>query len=350
VTTSQQRAALASLDQARPAIGRLDLARDPEDLAADIIEGWQASETALRALIGSASLTGQPLIREVRQRELLTLDQAHALVEFSAAHERAQRTDYRPSNADIGAARTGYQQLEAALRQERVTPAPPPPPAVASAAPVAPAAPEVPAFPGAGQRRGFPLIALIGLLVLLVGIGGGIYWFTAGRSVPALQRGIAAYTARNTTVARNEFAQAIRDDPKDADPHVYLGRMARDEGDAATAVRELQTAIQLEPNNATAQREMGAHLLAQATAQLNVGNLPGALQSLNLSRNFYVRAVQLNPSDKTAQGYLGCVLMRLGRVQEANNFMQRAGPGGWTMCQPLPTLAPQVPGAQAPVR
>jgi hypothetical protein len=69
--------------------------------------------------------SGQPLIREVRQRELLTLDQAHALVEFSAAHERAQRTDYRPSTTDIGAARTGYQQLEAALRQERAAPPPP---------------------------------------------------------------------------------------------------------------------------------------------------------------------------------------------------------------------------------
>src|SRR5690242_16819374 len=160
VTTSQQRAALAALDQARPALGRLDLARDPEDLAADIIEGWQAAETALRSLIGSASLSGQPLIREVRQRELLTLDQAHALVEFSAAHDRAQRTDYRPSNADIAAARTAFQQLEAALRQERVVPAAPAAPAAASTlgAPVA-AAPggDVPVFPGARGRRGFPL-------------------------------------------------------------------------------------------------------------------------------------------------------------------------------------------------
>jgi cytochrome c-type biogenesis protein CcmH/NrfG len=351
VTTSQQRAALAALDQARPAIGRLDLSRDPEDLAADIIEGWQAAESALRSLIGSASLSGQPLIREVRQRDLLTLDQAHALVEFSAAHERAQRTDYRPSNGDIGAARTGFQQLEAALRQERVAPPPPAP----AAAPVGGAVPTTPdpvvaPFPGAGRRRGFPLIALIGLLVLLSGVGGGIYYFTAGRSANALQAGIAAYSAGDRNGARNHFAQAIKDDPKDADPHIYLGRMARDEGDAAAAVRELQTAISLEPNNATAQREMGAHLLAQATGQLSAGNLPGALQSLNLSRNFYVRAVQLNPADKSAQGYLGCVLMRLGRVQEANSFWQRAGPGPWTQCQPLPTLAPQVPGAQSRVR
>ena len=333
-------------------MGRLDLSRDPEDLAADIIEGWQAAEGALRSLIGSASLSGQPLIREVRQRDLLTLDQAHALVEFSAAHERAQRTDYRPSNGDIGAARTGFQQLEAALRQERAAPLPPTPAAapVPGAVPAAAPDPGPPAFPGAGRRRGFPLIALIGLLVLLAAIGTGIYYFTASRSSNPLQAGIAAYSSGDRNGARNQFAQAVKDDPKDADPHIYLGRMARDEGDAATAVRELQTAISLEPNNATAQREMGAHLLAQATGQLSTGNLPGALQSLNLSRNFYVRAVQLNPTDKSAQGYLGCVLMRLGRVQEANNFWQRAGPGPWTQCQPLPTLAPQVPGAQSRTR
>lgn len=347
MTTSQQRAALAALDQARPAIGRLDIARDPEDIAADIIEGWQAAETSLRALIGSASLSGQPLIREVRQRELLTLDQAHALVEFSAAHERAQRTDYRPSNADIGAARTGFQQLEAALRQERSAP----PPSVAAAS--APATPvptaEIAPFPGA-KRRGFPLIALIGILAVLGGIGGGIYYFAANRSGGALAEGIAAYSSGNRVAARNHFAEAIRDDATDADPHIYLGRMAREEGDANTAVRELQTAIQLEPNNGTAQREMGAHLLAQSTAQLNMGNLPGALQSLNLARNFYVRAIQLNQNDRIAQGYLGCVLVRLGRVSEAGSWMQRAGPGDWTRCQPIPTLAPQMPGAQAPVR
>jgi tetratricopeptide (TPR) repeat protein len=338
---------LAALDQARPAIGRLDLSRDPEDLAADIIEGWQAAETSLRALIGSASLSGQPLIREVRQRELLTLDQAHALVEFSAAHDRAQRTEYRPTNADIAAARTGFQQLEAALRQERSVPLSPA--AAGVAAPASPV-PDASPFPVAPRRRGFPLIALIGVLVLLAGIAAAIYYFTVGGSGGALERGIAAYSAGNRTAARNAFAEAVRDDPQDADPHIYLGRMAREEGDANNAVRELQAAIQLEPTNALAQREMGAHLLAQATGQLNSGNLPAALQSLNLARSFYVRAVEIDPNDRLAQGYLGCVLMRLGQVPVANNFLSRAGPGPWSTCTPLPTLAPQAPGALAPVR
>ena len=348
MTTSQQRAALAALDQARPAIGRLDLSRDPEDVAADIIEGWQAAETALRALIGSASLSGQPLIREVRQRELLTLDQAHALIEFSAAHDRAQRTEYRPTSADVNGTRTGFQQLEAALKQERQAP-PPAPVAAAASSTAAPAA--VPAaFPTTPRRRGFPLIALIGILVVLGGLATGGYFMMRDGSGGALDAGKAAYSSGNKVAARNSFAEAIRSDPQDADPHIYLARMAREEGDANTAVRELQTAIQLEPDNALAQREMGSHLLTQATAQLNGGNLPGAMQSLNLARNFYVRAVQLDPNDKSAQGWLGCVLVRLGRTQDASNFFNRAGPGDWNRCQPLPTLAPQVPGAQAPVR
>jgi tetratricopeptide (TPR) repeat protein len=350
VTTSQQRAALASLDQARPAIGRLDLSRDPEDVAADIIEGWQAAEAALRALIGSASLSGQPLIREVRQRELLTLDQAHALVEFSAAHDRAQRTEYRPTSADVNGARTGFQQLEAALKQERQAP-PPPVAAAAAASSAAPAAAPAPvAFPTTPRRRGFPLIALIGILVVLGGgVTGGYFLMRDGSDGP-LEAGKAAYSSGNKVAARNSFAEAIRNNPKIAEPHVYLARMAREEGDANTALREIQTAIQLEPNNSLAQREMGSHLLTQATGQLNSGNLPGAMTSLNLARNFYVRAVQLNPNDKVAQGWLGCVLVRLGRTQDAANFFNRAGPGDWNRCQPLPTLAPQVPGAQAPVR
>jgi tetratricopeptide (TPR) repeat protein len=278
---------------------------------------------------------------------MLTLDQAHALVEFSAAHERAQRTEYRPTNADIAAARTGYQQLEAALRQERPA-AVPPPPITAGVASAAPAA-DVPAEPVTVRRRGFPLIALIALLLLLGGLGGGIYYFMTRQSNESLQRGIQAYTSGNRTEARNAFAEAVRDDPNDAEPHIYLARMAREEGDAQNAVRELETAIKLEPANGLAQREMGAHLLTKSTAELNAGNLPAALQSIDLARRFFARAVENNPNDRVAMGWLGCSLMRLGRVPEAQRFYARAGQGDWSQCTPLPTLAPQ-PGAAPPVR
>jgi hypothetical protein len=53
-----------------------------------------------------------------------------------------------------------------------------------------------------------------------------------------------------------------------------------------------------------------------------------------LARTFYVRAVQADPTDKVAMGYLGCTLMRLGRATEATTFMNRAGQGPWNSCTP----------------
>src|SRR5204863_5923596 len=112
--------AAAALDAARPAIARLDRSRHAEELAADLIEAWGGVETALRSLLGGTPLSGQNLIREARQRQLITFDQANALAEFHAARERSQDTSYHPSDGDINSAREGFLKLEAAL----MTPAP----------------------------------------------------------------------------------------------------------------------------------------------------------------------------------------------------------------------------------
>ena len=101
------------------------------------------------------------------------------------------------------------------------------------------------------------------------------------------------------------------------------------------ASQELQLALQADPANPLALREMGADLLAQGNYEL--------------ARRFYVRAVQANPTDKTAQGHLGCTLMRLGRVPEATSFLNRAGPGPWTGCTPVanPSATGAFPGQPA---
>jgi hypothetical protein len=109
------RQALAALDSARPSIARLDRSRHPEELAADLIEAWGAVETALRSLIGGSAMSGQTLIREARQRQLISFDQANALAAFQAARERAQDTTYKPSEQDINAAREGFLKLEASM-------------------------------------------------------------------------------------------------------------------------------------------------------------------------------------------------------------------------------------------
>jgi len=132
-----QQSALAALKSVEPIALRLDGSRSAEDRAADILELWQGTETSLRALMGGSQLSGQGLIRELRQRELISLGQAYALLEFLGARDRANRTTYKATDNDVVVAREGYRQLEAGLvaaasepapqMTTPVTPLPPPP-------------------------------------------------------------------------------------------------------------------------------------------------------------------------------------------------------------------------------
>jgi Flp pilus assembly protein TadD len=84
-------------------------------------------------------------------------------------------------------------------------------------------------------------------------------------------------------------------------------------------------ALEAEPSNELALREMGANMLTQGNYEL--------------ARKFYVRAVQANPTDTIAQGYLGCTLIRLNRASEATGFLNRAGAGPWSNCTPVAPAA-----------
>jgi len=337
VTAPVLRGARAALDAARPAVARLDASRGPEDLAADLIETWGAIETALRSMVGSSVLTGQPLIREARQRQLIDFDQANALAEFQAVHDRLQSVSYRPTEGDLNSARSAFLKLDSGLIGDTgvVAPRSAPRDAYAAAGPTAQAAAvaapvetTVPASDGAG--RGIPAwgFIVIGAVIVTALIAGGYYAFGNRGGGSSLQQGIDAYRNGQREAAVSAFNRAAREDPKAVLPHVYLARMAREVGNFSLATQELQLALQAEPNNALALREMGANLLAQ-------GNF-------ELARRFYVRAVQADPTDKTAQGYLGCTLMRLGRFPEATTFLNRAGPGPWTSC--TPAVNPNQPG------
>src|SRR5690242_9288168 len=310
-------AALASLNGARPVLAHFDQPRSAEDLAADIIDLWTGVEGALQTLVGNSSLTGQQLIRAARQAELITLDQAHSLLEFLAARDRANRTSYKPTQADGDAAVDGFKALESGLSgagsssssMSRPTPssplqaaytprsrpaAPPPPPAPSQpASPYAPpsagggyrqppayagrkmAGPPTIELPGAfmsegrsvsadktppgtggvgrGQvehalavaqsRRRFPDLswpvwAAIAAVVILL-IGGYLLFGRGGGSGDNVSAGISAMKNGQLETARGEFAKAVKDDPGAATPHVFLARLARDQGDLATARAEL---------------------------------------------------------------------------------------------------------------
>jgi tetratricopeptide (TPR) repeat protein len=347
MTAGSQRAALDAISSARPIIARLSMARDSEDLAADLIEAWTATETGLRSLIGGSALTGQMLIRELRQRHFLSLEQANALAEFHAARERAARVDYKPTEGDVNASRDAFLKLEAGLMGDPLAAAAVPTnaAAAATAAPLATPAsapsrsgaytPDGPLDPNARERfEGTPvavpaqrsrprwLVPVLGLVALLV-VGALAAWaFVARGSGGAYANGVAAYREGRREAAAGEFLKAAKDDPNDPMPHVYLARMAREAGNLNTANSEAVTAVRLGPTNAVALRELASVSFAQ--------------QNYDAARRFYARAVEADPSDKLATGFLGCSLIRLGRIDEGNRFLQRAGPGAWSGCAPPP--------------
>ena len=314
MTTPNQRSALAALNHVRPIIARLDIARHAEDVAADLIEGWNGTEVALRSLLGGSALSGQALIRELRQREMLSLSQTHALMEFLAARERAGRTSYTPTTADIAASRHGFQELESALSGP-VAPEPP----LGAPAPITTSDTTVVLGTQRGPGR---MIAIAAVVLALLGIGGFFAYQQFGRPDGAnvTAEGARLLAAGRRGEARRAFEDAARESPNAAGPHIYLGRMAREDGDYNRAFEELSMAVRLEPRNALAQREMASYLFLR-------GNYP-------LASSFYTRAIQYNPNDKLAMGYLACAQARMGRMDAAIRFFDRAGPGDWSSCDP----------------
>jgi len=391
----QNQAAVSALNGVRPVLAHFEKSRSAEDLAADIIDLWAGAESALQTLVGNSSLTGQQLIRAARQAELITLDQAHSLLEFLAARDRANRTSYKPTQADGDAAVDGFKALESGLagpppvkreapssplqavytpRQSRAVQAakpPPPPPPTSPYAPPSAGLKQPPAYTGR-KYSGPPTIeqpppgsisaagpiggpvgigrtmvqhaiaaadsgrsrwwlsapAWIGLLVVVLLAGGGYLLFGRGSSSDAVTAGIDAMNNGKRELARGEFAKAVNADPKASTPHVFLARLARQDGDLSTARAQLDSALRLDPTNSVALREMGLVVFSG--------------KQYDLARKFFIRAVTANPQDRAALGYLGCSMIRLNRVPEGINFINKAGTGAWQACLPqaAPTVAP----------
>lgn len=193
------------------------------------------------------------------------------------------------------------------------------------------------------------LLGALLILIAIVLVAGGVYWYELrSGSLPSdVQDAVALYEQGQPEAARAAFAQAAREHPELALPHLYLGRLARAEGDFAAAGNELRKAVELEPQSAVALNELGAFFLARGTSFANQGRPDLATSDYNAARRTYVRALQLDPADSAARGYLGCALARLGRTSEATTWLQRAGSGPWSACVPqgaaAPTSSPQGP-------
>ncbi|MEO7963546.1 MAG: tetratricopeptide repeat protein, partial [Gemmatimonadaceae bacterium] len=325
--TTGQRNARAALDAARASFDALQSpSSTTEERTALLVAAWQGAEDALRALAGTAVLEGLPLVRELRQRNLLTLDDAHALVDLQAASERAKSPGYAPTPADIAAARTTYDKLSEAASREVSTGMPnagdprggSSPVSGLSSPPATHKPNETPSYmsevTAPAQSNTLGIVLLVVVLLAVVG-AGAFYVAKRGNEPDELARGRQAYAAGDRTTAKNSFGIVAGAQPTLAEPHIFLGRIAREEGNFAAASDQLRRAVELEPSSALAMRELAALLLAT--------------NQVELARSFYERAIRLNPEDKSSLGYMGCTLARLGRPDLAQRFAARAGPGSW---------------------
>jgi tetratricopeptide (TPR) repeat protein len=171
---------------------------------------------------------------------------------------------------------------------------------------------------------------LLGHVAHLVVGGIAAYALMGRRGTGAFDNGVKAYGEGRREAAAGEFLKATKDNPNDPMPHVYLARMAREAGNMNTANTEAVTGVRLGPNNSIALRELASVSFVQ--------------QNYDAARRFYLRAVQADTTDRLAQGFLGCSLVRLGRVDEGMRWINRAGAGAWSSCAPPPgSVAP--PGA-----
>ncbi|MEX1185010.1 MAG: tetratricopeptide repeat protein [Gemmatimonadaceae bacterium] len=327
----------SALADIRPVVTRIDTPRSSEDLAADLIEIWSGLETVLRRMFGGSALSGQALVREVRQREMITLTQAHALLEFLAARERCDNVSYKPTPADVAAAKDAFAQLDTATgvpgrdaATAGAASAMAGAPAAAtgySSAQRAAAAPQEPAIvpPAPGLRplmreraAGLPTWGWIAIAVVALAFAGVAAYYAMQNRGDDMDKAVRMMADGRREAARGEFTRIARENPELATPHVFLARIAREEGDLAAARREIETAIRLDPAWSVAQREMGMLLLSQ-------GNY-------DLARRFFVRAIELNPADSAAKGFLGCSLIRLGNRDLGLRFIGQAGTGSWSAC------------------
>jgi hypothetical protein len=158
-------------------------------------------------------------------------------------------------------------------------------------------------------------LALVIVVALALGSRGGL---RKARANAALKQGVAAFRDGRHGAAKERFLAASKDAPNNPMPHIYLSRLARQTNDLTTASAEAVQAVKLGPNEGAALRELATTLFA--------------MQNFKGARAFYARAIQADPGDHISQGYLGCSLIQLGRVDEGMRWIQRAGSGTWSAC------------------
>jgi tetratricopeptide (TPR) repeat protein len=317
--------ALAPLEEARPAIDRLDTYSSPQELTEALEAIGQAVERSLRQLLrldasfpdeirlnaqDTAALPFDRVVSLLRQRDRISLQLGNEVHALRQAVERGRSGQVRAADADTASA------LLARLREEVRSR----PPASEQAqdedvrtvthAAVERGEFEEPARPvalwRAGPRLRTVLVVALGVIAVVLAA-----WYIGARlrRPSELARGVTAFEQGRLAIAEQHFRAALAEQ-EDATAELYLGRILRRQGRFEEAAAVLNGARKRYPEDADVLRELG-HLLA-----LDLKRPAAAAEA-------YRRAVELEPDD-TANWIALVRALRAAGDASAETWLARA--------------------------
>ena len=116
--------------------------------------------------------------------------------------------------------------------------------------------------------------------------------------------------------AKKAFEECIRINAKYPDAHYHLGQIYEAQGDLDKAVDCYQTAVNLNPNYADAQRDLGLAIYQRVISGMN-GEVEPAIEKLKI-------AAQLAPESALVHYHLGRILCSTSKLDEAEAELRTA--------------------------
>ncbi|HUF11996.1 MAG TPA: tetratricopeptide repeat protein [Longimicrobiales bacterium] len=179
---------------------------------------------------------------------------------------------------------------------------------------------EVPGPERADEYR----LRMAGVATTLVALAVAVFLVLRGHD-DALEEGVEAFAAGDLTEAAAHFREAVADDPDEATPRLYLGRVYRRLGRHAEAGDQLERAIRIASQDADIRREMGYLFLD--------------LEAHAAAVRQFEQAVELEPAEEA--GWIGLVrAMRLAGDARAEAMLARAPAAAQALLSRETTRAP----------
>lgn len=270
---------LRPLEEAAPAIGKLDTYESPAVLLEALRSTWQAVERTLRVLLrsdttvpdtvrmaamSSGDMTFDAVMMELRRRDRVSIELAGRLHELGQSVRRAEGTGARPADADLA------QEVVALVRREVQEAADRPIRASAHGAVVAEALGDgihpVPPAESPGRRR-LDVQAMLGRLPrsrpwVLGGAAGAallvvllaVMVFGRGSDMEA---GIEAFRQQRYGVAEQRFRAELSRHEDNITARLYLARILRAQGRTQEVAELLKGAARTAPRDPAVRRELG---------------------------------------------------------------------------------------------